>query len=183
MSAPDVRGRLPACTAAVIAALLLAGHAGNAAAVEVERYDYQGAAAICQPATNQHAANLRSRPLGLVNEGTTTAFVSCALVSDPRPAGRGAMKVLVEVGASSNVVGGVSCTFVDGLQQGASSDAVYRTKSTLLTGGTRGVALTWQPSEIAGAPEHIFRPAVQCALGPGMALHYLSITYDEDIGS
>lgn len=182
MLAPDVGGRLPACTAAMAVALLLSGQAGTARAAEVLRYDFQGAAAICQPATNLYAAQLRSRPLGLVNEGTTAAFVSCALASDPRPAGRGAMKVLVEVGASSNVTGGVSCTFVDGLQQGASSDAVYRTKSTLLSAGARGVALTWQPSEIAGAPEHIFRPAVQCMLGPTMALHYLSVTYDEDIG-
>lgn len=169
--------------AALSAALLLAGATGGAEAAEVLRYDYQGAAAICQPATSQYAAQLRSRPLGLVNEGTTPAFVSCALVGDARPGGRGAMKVLVEVGAAGGVTSGVTCTFVDGLQQGGTADAVYRTKSALVSGGIRGVALTWQPSEIAGAPEHIFRPAVQCALGPLTALHYFAITYDEDIGS
>lgn len=92
------------------------------------------------------------------------------------------MKVLAEVGAVGGLTGGVSCTFVDGYQQGNVVDAVYRTKSVLVSGGQRGVALTWQPSEIAGAPEHIFRPALQCMLSPGTALHYLSVTYDEDVG-
>jgi len=182
MWAPDVHGRLTACTAAMAVGLLLSGQANHATAAEVVRYDFQGAAAICQPALEQYSAQLRSRPLGLVNEGTSAAYVSCALRGDPRPGGRGAMKVLVEVGATTGVPGAVTCTFVDGLQQGGSSDAVYRTKSTGLAGGIRGVALTWQPSEIAGAPEHIFRPAVQCLLGPKTALHYLSVTYDEDIG-
>lgn len=180
MSAPERGGHLPASTAALAVALLLGLQPGTARADEVLRYDFQGAAAICQAATSEYAAHLRSRPLGLVNEGTTPAFVSCALNGDPRPGARGAMKVLVEVGATA-ATSGVSCTFVDGLQQGGTVDAVYRTKSTVVNGGGRGVALTWQPSEIAGAPEHIVRPAVQCVLGAGAALHYLSVTYDEDI--
>lgn len=184
MSAPEFGGRLPAGAAALATALLLAGMLpGAAGAAEVLRYDYQGAAGICHAATSHYAAQLRSRPLGLVNEGETVAFVSCALAGDARPGGRGPMKVLVEVGAVAGVGNAVSCTFVDGLQEGGTSNAVYRTKSTVVAGGARGAALTWQPSEIAGAPEHIFRPAVQCKLAPGTALHYLSVTYDEDIGS
>jgi len=184
MSAPESGGRLPAGTAALAVALLLAAALpGDAAAAEVFRYDFQGAAGICQPATGAYAEQLRSRPLGLVNEGTTVAFVSCALAGDARPGGRGAMKVLVEIGAVGGIGNVVSCTFVDGFQNGDVLDAVYRTKAAYVTGGTRGVAFTWQPVEIAGAPEHIFRPAVQCALAPGTAMHYLSVTYDEDIGS
>jgi hypothetical protein len=180
MSAPDRCGRVPALASAVVA--LLAIPVG-AAGTEVPRYDMQGAAAICQPATSAYAASLRARPLGLVNEGTTPVFVSCALAGDPRPGGRGAMKVLAEVGAVGQAGATVSCTFVDGYQEGSTSSAVYRTKTAIVNGGTRGVALTWQPVEIAGAPEHIFRPALQCNLGRGAALHYLSVTYDEDIGS
>jgi hypothetical protein len=118
-----------------------------------------------------------------VNEGTTDAFVSCALAGDPRPGGRGAMKVLAEVGATNTGSGSVTCTFVDGYQEGGTVNAIYRTKSAGVAGGGRGATLTWQPVEIAGAPEHIFRPAVQCRLSPGTALHYLSVTYDEDVGS
>jgi hypothetical protein len=179
MSAPEYSGRLPALGAALLAALAIPTVAG---AIEVQRYDMQGAAAICQPATSVYAASLRARPLGLVNEGTTDAFVSCALAGDPRAGGRGAMKVLAEVGATNTPFGSVTCTFVDGYQEGGTTNAIYRTKSAAVGGGTRGATLTWEPVEIAGAPEHIFRPAVQCRLSPGTALHYLSVTYDEDIG-
>src|SRR5690606_27999345 len=105
-------------------------------AVEVARYDMQGAAAICQPATHLYAGSLRARPLGLVNEGTTDVFVSCTLAGDPRPGGRGAMKVLAEVGAVGQTGGMASCTFVDGYQQGSVVDAVYRTKAASLGAGS-----------------------------------------------
>ncbi|WP_457005398.1 hypothetical protein [Luteimonas sp. A501] len=156
---------------------------GQADAAEVVRYDFQGAASVCQPATFAYAEGLDSRPLSFVNKGTTPVFVSCALRGDPRPGGRGAMKVLVEAGATGRRSGRVTCTFVEGYEQGDTSQAVYRTKSADVFTMSRGVALTWQPSEIAGAPEHIFRPALQCVLAPGTAIHYLSVTYDEDVGS
>lgn len=183
MSARDGGGRLPAYLTASLAVALASAASGPASAVEVLRYDFQGAAAICQPAKGEYAEKLRSRPLALANEGTTPAFVSCALRGDPRPGGRGAMKVLAEVGSVTGLTGTVTCTFVDGYQQGATVDAVYRPKTALVFPASRGVALTWQPVEIAGNPEHIFRPALQCMLGPGTALHYIAITYDEDIGS
>lgn len=183
MSAPESSGRQPAAVTASVAALLLLSLSSAAtSAAEVSRYDYQAAAAICQPALAVHATALRSRPLSLENRGTEPVFVSCALRGDPRPGGRGAMKVLAEVGATGTAAAVVSCTFVDGLQEGSTVNAVYRTKSVVVQPDSRGVAVTWQPSEIAGSPEHIARPAVQCELPPGTALHYLSVTYDEDIG-
>lgn len=182
MSAPESGGRLPAFLAALACGAALSALPAAAPAAEVLRYDFQGAASICQPASALYATSLRARPLALANEGTTPAFVSCALRGDPRPGGRGAMKVLVEVGAIGELVGTVTCTFVDGHEQGGTTSAVYRTKSAIVSPLARGATLTWQPSEIAGAPEHIFRPALQCKLGPKTALHYLSLTYDEDIG-
>ncbi|MEN1956906.1 hypothetical protein [Luteimonas changyuni] len=185
MSAPEVRAGAPLAATALFAALVVAAPAFSldARSAEVSRYDFQGAAAICQPATAAYGQSVRSRPLAVVNEGTSNTFVTCALRGDPRPGGRGAMKVLVETGAPVGRNGIVSCTFVDGTQHGNVVDAVYRTKSASVAAGSRGVTLTWQPVEIAGAPEHIFRPAVQCMLSPGIALHYLSVTYDEDVGS
>ena len=182
MSAPDRSGHMPAAAASLAVALFILALPAPASAAEVVRYDYQGAAAICQPALPAHAAGLRARPLSLENLGTGTVFVSCALRGDPRPAGRGAMKVLAEVGATGTGAAVIRCTFVDGLQEGGTLDAVYRTKAVVVQPNTRGTSITWQPSEIAGSPEHIFRPAVQCELPPGAALHYLAGTYDEDIG-
>jgi len=184
MSAPDRSGLRPAASTIVTAALAVASIAsfGAASAAEVVRYDYQGASAICQPALAAHAAGLRSRPLSLENTGTTAAFVSCALRGDPRAGGRGAMKVLAEVGATGPTGAVVTCTFIDGVQEGGSVSAIYRTKSVPVHPLSRGSTMTWQPVEIAGNPEHIFRPALQCQLPPRTALHYLAVTYDEDIG-
>ncbi|MBJ6981488.1 hypothetical protein [Luteimonas sp. MC1572] len=182
MSAPEFRGLRPAALAALLG-LFAAAPSGDVAAAEVFRYDFQGASGICQPALSSHAATLRARPLAFVNEGEATAFVTCTFRGDPRAGARGATKVLAHVGNVGTAVAAVSCTFVEGRQLGGQSNAVYRTKSTSVFGGSPGTALTWQPSEIAGGPELIYQAAVQCALGPGGALHYISVFYDEDIGS
>lgn len=180
MSAPECRGRVPAMVAMLASAFVLSLAPGETMAAEVVRYDFQGASSTCQPATFAYAEGIDSRPLSLVNRGTTTVFVSCALRSDPRGGGRGATKVLVEAGATGQRSGQVSCTFVEGRDQ---EEPIYRTKSAFVYKESRGVALTWQPSEIAGYPERIFRPAVQCVLAPGTAIHYLAVTYGEDIGA
>lgn len=180
MSAPEAGGRLPASVTALLSALVLSAASGATFAAEVVRYDFQGASSVCQPATFAYAEGVDFRPLSLVNKGTSTVFVSCALRGDPRPGGRGAMKVLVEAGATGQRSGRVTCTFVEGHEQG---EVIYRTKYADVFTGQRGVAMTWQPVEIAGYPEHIFRPALQCKLAPGTAIHYLAVTYDEDIGS
>ena len=181
MSAPETGGRLPASVILLLSALAFYATPGATFAAEVVRYDFQGASSVCQPATYSYAKGLDSRPLSFVNKGNSTVFVSCALRSDPRASGRGAMKVLVEAGATGQRSGRVSCTLVEGHERG---EVVYKTKSANVYSGQRGVAITWQPVEIAeDAPEHIFRPAVQCQLAPGTAIHYLAVTYDEDIGN
>jgi hypothetical protein len=182
MSAPDFRGLRPAAISALVA-LCVAAPWGEVAAVDVFRYDFQGAAGICQPALSSHAASLRARPLGLINEGTESAFVTCTFRGDPRANERGATKVQVHVGHVGEAGSTVTCTFVEGVELGGVSNAVYRTKSLPVYGGSAGASMTWQPSEIAGAPALIYQPALQCQLGPGTAIHYISVYYDEDVGA
>jgi hypothetical protein len=177
MSAPDLR--VAAVVAAFCAAAALAPSPADAATVQ--RYDVQGAAGACQPALASHAAALRTRPLAMVNEGSSPAFVTCTYRGDPSASGRRISKVLVNVGNVSGSPGVVNCTFVNG-RDGLDTAAVYRTKGALVNAGGAGVNLTWQPSEIAGTPTTISRPAVQCTLPKGTAVHYISVTYDEDIG-
>lgn len=183
MSAPDACGLRPAIIAACFALLAAAAASSNLEAAEAFRYDIQGAAGICQPARPEYGVALRARPLGLVNEGTVPAFVTCTLRGDPRAGGRGATKVLVHLGNVGTASAVVSCTFVEGRQLGGESNAVYRTKSGTLFGGAQGESFSWQPSEIAGGPELIYQPALQCSLGAGSALHYISVSYDEDVGA
>ncbi|MBB1473670.1 hypothetical protein H5368_11565 [Luteimonas sp. MC1782] len=90
---------------------------------------------------------------------------------------------MAHVGNVGSATANVSCTFVEGSQLGDQSDAVYRTKSVSMFAGTIGTPLPWEPSEIAGGPELIYQPAVQCMLTPGAALHYITVAYDEDVGA
>lgn len=155
----------------------------EASAAERSRYDYQGAAGVCQPSQPSFAANLRARPLGLANEGATTAFVTCAFRGDQTPGGRGAWQVTATVGNFGAAVRRVTCTFVTGSQLGGDSDAIYRAKTFQVAPGNQGVTFSWVPSEIAGAPESIERPAVLCSLPPRTTLHYFSTYYDEGVGN
>lgn len=170
--------------ALAVAAMLAVGlPVDGVHAAERFRYDFQGAAGVCQPSLPSYAAGLRARPLGLANEGTATSFATCAFRGDQTPGGRGAWQVTATVGNRGTAVRQVSCTFVTGSKLGSSSDAIYRTKTFSVAPGGQGVTFSWQPSEIAGAPESIARPAVLCSLPAGTVLHYFSNYYDENIGN
>lgn len=167
-----------------VAAVLVAGFPlRDAGAAERSRYDFQGAAGVCQPSQPSFAANLRARPLGLANEGTTTAFVTCAFRGDQTTGGRGAWQVTATVGNFGTAVRRVTCTFVTGSQRGGDNDAIYRAKTFQIAPGGQGVTFSWEPSEIAGAPESIKRPAVLCSLPTKTTLHYFSTYYDEGVGN
>lgn len=92
---PARKGASAAC--AVTLGLMAALSVTQAAAVEKLRFDYQGAAAVCQPSKPLYEAGLRSRPLGLANAGTDIAFVTCALQGSDPTGQRGAYQVQVNI--------------------------------------------------------------------------------------
>lgn len=164
-------------------ALILGAVQASAIAAEVFRYDYQGAAAVCQPALPEYEAGLRSRPLGLSNEGDTTAFVTCTFHGDDTSGGRGAWQILVNVANDGTAAASIDCTLVDGFASGSSSNATYTTKSVGLFPGGNGAFIAWLPSEVSGSPAKINRPALSCSLPARTTLHYIGINYDENIGN
>lgn len=165
---------------AVVPLLLIAPWDVHAA--DVARYDYQGAAGICQPALPVHGAALRSRPLGLANEGELEAFVTCTFHGDSTTGGRGAWQIAVNVANDGTTVQTISCTLVDGLASGDVNNATYTTKFIGLFPG-QGAFISWVPAEIAGTPVKINRPAVICQLPAQTTLQYLGTYYDENIGN
>ena len=156
---------------------------GELRAADKSRYDFQGAAGVCQPSQPSYAAGLRARPLGLANEGAATAFVTCAFRGDQTTGGRGAWQVTATVGNFGGITRRVTCTFVTGSQLGGNNDAIYRSKTFLVAPGGQGVTFSWEPSEIAGAPESIKRPAVLCSLPNRTVLQYFSTYYNENVGN
>lgn len=184
MSAPE-RSRFAhglsltlACLAGVVAATR------EAVAVDVFRYDYQGAGAVCQPSLPEYSASLRSRPLGIANEGATTVFVTCTFQGDVAGGGRGARQLeVVAANIDVQTLGIVRCTLVDGFASGGVITAVYVDPrvGVFTHGGAQSI--TWSPADIAGNPQKIDRPGVLCSLPPNTVLQYFSKYYDENIGS
>lgn len=175
-------GAVALASASMVAALLAV--ASSASAVDATRYDYQSAAALCQPTLPEHGADLRSQPLvGLSNLSDEHIFVTCAYRGDDTAGGRGAWRVTANVaayGRATSVL--VSCTLVNGRAVGPSSNATYTTRTVPVPAAT-GVTMAWVPEAINGTPPTITRPALMCGLPAGTSLQFVAIHYDENVGN
>lgn len=170
--------------AAVLATLGLAVPMSQAMAVEVNRYDYQGAAAVCQPTLPQHGANLRAQPLrGLSNlNEEDTIFVTCGYRGDDTTVPRGAWRVIANAANYGSSLGAiVSCTLVNGRAIGPDSNATYTTRSVFVALGG-GATIFWTAADIEGGPPTISRPAIMCSVPAGASLQFVGIHYAEDVG-
>ncbi|MGH8031983.1 MAG: hypothetical protein ACREO8_06345 [Luteimonas sp.] len=169
------------CTAIVLLSLALPIVSASAA-IDTPRYDYQGAGGVCQPTAAQFERGLRSRPLGLANEGTTTAFVSCALQGNDVAAGRLITQVDVVVANGTRGTGTISCTLVAQTQAGM---AFYSARTSTPAPG-QAALFTWFPTDAAidgGTKIGIPRPSLQCSLPPSAVLQYTALYYREDISN
>lgn len=155
--------------------------AADVQAVELTRTDQQGASGMCQGALASYNATLRARPLGMANEGTTTAFVSCAWQGDDTVNGRGAQQIQVVIGNTGNAAATVSCTLVNGFQAGTFVNATYTVKSATIAPGA-AATISWVPAEVVGAPPEIRLPALSCQLPPGTVIQHTIKSYLEEIG-
>lgn len=169
-------------TAALGAAIGLLAYL-PAGAATVDRYDQQGASSVCQPALPSQAASLRSSPMGLTNQGTEMAFVTCTLQGDNTPAGRGSKLITADVSSSGSASGVITCTLVDGLGVAGNGTATYTTKSVNVFAGASGSVIQWEPAEVVAPPGLITVPAIQCGLPPAATLHYVTRHYVESVGN
>jgi hypothetical protein len=155
-------------------------------AVEVLRFDYQGAAAVCQPSAPIHETNLRSRPLGLSNSGTKTAFVTCANQGSDPTGQRGAYQVLVNVGNNDTVAKRITCTLVVVFRKPGetANRTVYSPRAADVPAGSGGF-IAWVPTDLTGqtgGPE-IPKWAVSCGLPKKTTLQYTGSFYKEEVGN
>jgi hypothetical protein len=175
---------------AVIASAIAAGSAisilgGAAFAVEMPRYDYQGAAGVCQAASPDNEPNLRSEPLGLSNSGTTPAFVTCAIQGSDPTGQRGAYQVLVNVANNGTASQIIRCTLVVVFRKpGETVDrTVYSPRAQVVLPGA-GAFISWVPTDLTGTtggPE-ISKSGVMCGLPGKTTLQYTGNYYREDVG-
>ena len=163
---------------AALAAILASG-SGTVLAATIERTDYQSAAGMCQGALPAFAGTLRFKPLGIVNEGSQTAFVSCAVQGD-NLAARGATAIYVRVSNGNATDSIVTCTLVNGFGNSNSFTPIYVSKTAQMTANA-GRGLSWEPADLGNGSTTIQFPQFSCSLPPGTAIHYISRTYNEEV--
>lgn len=166
----------------MLACTLTLTMAAEVNAAEQNRTDQQGASGMCQGALATYNANLRARPLGLANEGSADAYVTCAWQGDDTNNGRGSQQIQVVIGNNAAAAATVNCTLVNGFQAGSFVNATYTPKSVTIAPGA-AATMTWVPGDIAGAPSEIRLPALSCQLPAGTVIHYTIKSYLEEVGA
>jgi hypothetical protein len=162
-------------SAALAAGLVMSG---QASAVTVSRDYASHGTANCQASLPVFDGNLRKRPMGVANEGTTTAFITCDSENiDNLQAGNTQVGVFFRNRAGTAGIT-VSCTLVNGFF--TASKFLPKTSSALAVGGITGI--TWTAAGDNGGT-NFTGAAVSCGLPPGVDLSAVEYVYPEDVGA
>ncbi|WP_457007542.1 hypothetical protein [Luteimonas sp. A537] len=157
---------------AIAAGLLVAA---SASAAPVIRAHTVNAAGACNGALPSYEGELRKRPLGVQNEGTAPAFVTCSLPGDFYAS---ANLMLVAAFTNQNAAPvDVNCTFVDGMTPPFDAPAYYPQTITVAANGAN--IGEWLPPE---GQAFSSLANVSCSLPAGVALNVLEVAYVEDNG-
>lgn len=139
---------------------------------------FQNAVGLCNGALPGFEGALRKRPLGIANEGTGNAIVSCAVPAD-QYGNLGNVAVGVALGNSTGNLVAISCTFVDGTSPKlvGAIPPTYRTKNIAL-GPDAGDVVSWTATEFGIAK---FSPVASfsCSLPPGVELLGIASVYEK----
>lgn len=152
----------------------------TAVAVDSDRSFFQNATGACQAALPAYEGLVRKRPLTLQNDGSSAAFVSCALMGTTKGADnirsiRDVSVAFVNNRSSGDVT--VSCTLVTGI---ANFGEGYITRSATLIPGALDV-VTWDATD-NGDIGFEYAGNVSCLLPPGAGLAYTLSNYAVDVG-
>ena len=133
------------------------------------------AAGNCNGALPSYEGELRKRPLGVQNEGTATAFVTCSLPGDFFASGNFLVAAAFTNQNSTPVT--VNCTLVDGATAPFMVPAYYPQSITLPANGVD--VFEWTP---AGEEPFTALANLSCNLPPGVAINVLEVIFMEDNG-
>jgi hypothetical protein len=157
-------------------AILASGFAHAGEAPTVSRTTYFNAPAHCQGALPNFEGALRKRPLALQNEGTSSAFVTCAIPTQGRVSG-----LEVYVSTHNGTSSPVTCTAVTGWK-GGTNHYVPKTVETDASG--EWAVFFWAPGDFV--PDATAFPngyiALSCNLAPGTGLNDFWVYSSETVG-
>lgn len=149
--------------------VLLAGLAQHADAVDVLSTNGTGPVGNCQAALPAYEGQTRKRPLAVINESNSTAFVTCAFTSEE--VSLNVVSFGTRLSNISTVPVTVNCTGVIGEEL---ENAEYIVKSLTLGAQTDG-DLTWTSADHGGLP-FAKSVAISCALPPWVGLNRNRVT-------
>jgi len=154
---------------------------GDAQAIFKERTLTGNATNFCQSSMPVFDVQIRKRPLSVQNEGTASAFVTCAFSSQEE------IKLAVTYfHSTAGTPQMLTCTGVAGANKAdpEQPDPVYVVKSVLLDGAGTSTQIVWSPADF-GAVDALPGGALfglNCNLAPGMGVDATSIVFREDVG-
>lgn len=166
-------------TAPSLALLTLLALPLESRSAEVTRDDVRSAADVCRPALPAYDGMVRVRPLALVNESSSTAWVTCAVTGEM--IGTTSLIELVFTGPGDGIR---TCTLVSWRANNAGTTGVsavgYQAGSTsMLTGWESRIRWT---SAIHNGGARYASAAISCPLAPGDGIHHVRHMYSENVG-
>jgi len=161
--------------AAIVA--ISAGAVPRAQAVDALRDYYSHGVANCQAALPIFDGNIRKRPLGLSNESTANAFVTCD--NDVLKVAPSISLVEIQFTNRDTVAHQVTCTLVTGFSPTIPSEFFVKSTQTLSPNGVGSIS--WTPLDNEG--DGYRGPAASCNLPPGVEINTHHITYTENVGN
>lgn len=177
--------RIRSAAAPFVAFCLLAA-AQPAFALDLPRFDYQGASGVCLPSSQAFEAAARARPLGLANTSAGTIFVTCPFRGTDPLFQAGAYQVQVVVGNEDAVNSKViTCTLVVTYRlPGETVDRIAYVPRTVGLAPGAGNFITWGPTDFTGVPgaQRIPMSAVSCGMPPLTTVNYTGNYYYENVG-
>lgn len=162
----------------LVVSVLVAGIAAAAdvSAATVVRDTLTQGPASCQAALPVFDGNIRKRPLAIMNEGTSTAFITCG--SDDLIQGNANVNfVQIALTNFNSQEVTMTCSLVDGI----GSALAFIPKSVTIAPDTASGFISWTAADNNGSI--YFFPALSCGLPPGVAISYVRFNYNEEIGS
>lgn len=163
----------------IASAVLVAAASTPADAATISRSIINLSTKACQAALPAFDGLIRKRPLAIQNEGTSTAFITCAF--DGVFGGGTPYNTFVAVVVRNNGADAatVTCTLVDA--KTSLNNPIFITKSLVLAGGAVGQDIAFSTADNGGVG-YIY-PALSCSIPAGVGISATAQVFVEEIGT
>lgn len=146
----------------------------QASAATVAKYTSKAASGACQGALPNYEGNFRKRPLAVVNEGSTAAFLTCGI--DNPDGDNGTNRVELYVVNRTGAAADISCTMVDGFVDATMGFANYYPQ-TITANTTSYSFFQWTGSY---SP---YSQSVSCNVPAAFEVNLIALNYNDEIGA